>query len=469
MWIIANDEWILPVRRGMDANDTSYAPHTSLQIVNHAKYASQELNLTIFPTFFVTRASFVSLFLCVCPCVRVRPSQRLHALKSSTCAQTSIAAPSDCGHQPVLCEKECRLNRISGTRAVIDKRTCRNEGDYITFNGTLVRFDEDEDDLAMEGCVHSAQSKRKQRKSTSFLSFDATQKSTAARLADKKNAFMREHYSRAWNKFMFARGGALSVTLPGVRTLNDDFVLKDMHISRSDMAIVKGRIDSFMNIMTKPAAPSSHRAGVDASDEDDSVNRVVVLGDGRGVVIVGGNGKFKTPFWVSLHALRRTGSNLPVEIWFPESELPSCREKKILASLGATTRSFNEFNNNKRIVKGRSSANTRSHRLPLSRFMYKAFAMMFSGFSEVLMLDADNVVVQSPDFLFESEMYVEHGAIFWQDFWVCCYSLSLFLLPFLSFIREMPKSHRTLLCALFCSDMEPACSTRMNTYSDFKV
>ena len=320
----------------------------------------------------------------------------------------------------MLCEKECRLNRITGTRASIEARVCRNEGDYTTFNGTLVRFDEDEDELEMEGCVPSRRSKsnNKQRYVSFFLPFDAPSKSTAARLAGKKIAFMREHYSRAWNKFMFARGGELAVTVPGVRTLNDDFVLKDMHVSKSDMEHVKHRIASFMDMMTKPAPPSSLRAGADASDEDDNVNRVVVLGDGRGVVIVGGNGKFKTPFWVSLHALRRTGSNLPVEIWFPENEVPSCREKKILASLGATTRSFNEFNNNQRTVKGRSGANSQSRRLPLSRFMYKAFAMMFSGFSEVLMLDADNVVVQSPDFLFESDLYVEHGAIFWQDFWV---------------------------------------------------
>ena len=204
---------------------------------------------------------------------------------------------------------------------------------------------------------------------------------------------------------MTARGNRLGVRIPGSRTAQDDFVLKDIHLSDANVLRIKSRVDSFKALMDSNAY------------EDGNIDRVVITGDGRGVVIVGGSGKFRTPFWVAVHALRRSGSDLPVELWFPEGELPTCSDKKILATLGATVRSFNEFNNNDRIYFNDGS-NQRNRKLSLSRFMFKSFALMFSSFAEILLIDADNVVVQNPDFLFSSQMYLEHGAIFWQDYWI---------------------------------------------------
>ena len=64
---------------------------------------------------------------------------------------------------------------------------------------------------------------------------------------------------------------------------------------------------------------------------------------GRGIVIVGGNGRFQTPYWIAVHALRRAGCDLPIEVWFPEKELPSCDRKRALEDLGVSVRSFGEL------------------------------------------------------------------------------------------------------------------------------
>jgi len=46
----------------------------------------------------------------------------------------------------------------------------------------------------------------------------------------------------------------------------------------------------------------------------------------------------------------------------------------------------------------------------------KAFALLRCPFKEVLLLDADNVPVRDPTFLFETPEFAEHGAVFWPDF-----------------------------------------------------
>ncbi|GIW83171.1 MAG: hypothetical protein KatS3mg105_4978 [Gemmatales bacterium] len=46
----------------------------------------------------------------------------------------------------------------------------------------------------------------------------------------------------------------------------------------------------------------------------------------------------------------------------------------------------------------------------------KPYAIQHSPFAEVLFLDADNVPVRDPTFLFETPEYIQHGAVFWLDF-----------------------------------------------------
>src|SRR6266536_5431931 len=46
----------------------------------------------------------------------------------------------------------------------------------------------------------------------------------------------------------------------------------------------------------------------------------------------------------------------------------------------------------------------------------KAYALLHSSFSEVLLLDADNVPVVNPEFLFDTPQFKATGAIFWPDY-----------------------------------------------------
>ena len=113
--------------------------------------------------------------------------------------------------------------------------------------------------------------------------------------------------------------------------------------------------------------------------------------------------------------MRRTGCKLPIEVWFPDKELPSCEKKKELTKLGVTVRAFGDLEEN---IKQKSFIPYKSKRaFQKYSFMYKMFAMVFSSFEEVLSLDSDIVSVRNPDFLFESKLYKKHGSVFWMDFW----------------------------------------------------
>jgi hypothetical protein len=46
----------------------------------------------------------------------------------------------------------------------------------------------------------------------------------------------------------------------------------------------------------------------------------------------------------------------------------------------------------------------------------KALALLHSRFKEVLLLDADNVAVMNPEFLFATPQFKQTGAIFWPDY-----------------------------------------------------
>ena len=46
-------------------------------------------------------------------------------------------------------------------------------------------------------------------------------------------------------------------------------------------------------------------------------------------------------------------------------------------------------------------------------FALKAFALYATSFTEVILLDADNIPVMNPALLFDSPEYKLHGNVFW--------------------------------------------------------
>lgn len=130
--------------------------------------------------------------------------------------------------------------------------------------------------------------------------------------------------------------------------------------------------------------------------------------EGRGIVIVGGD-RFSWLALLNIHQLRKTGSQLPVEVYIPlKKEYDSAFCQDILPQLNAKcVLGFKEFPQNQ----------IRKY-FHLNKFEHKIMAILSSSFEDVLLLDADNVVVNKPDKLFEWDTYKDKQLILWPDCWV---------------------------------------------------
>ncbi len=123
---------------------------------------------------------------------------------------------------------------------------------------------------------------------------------------------------------------------------------------------------------------------------------------GRGVVVVAGGPAYLACAWVCVSMLRRTGCDLPVQIWhFGGNEAPD-DVKSLFAELRVT------FVDAERVRKKHPVRR-------LSGWALKPYAILNCPYQEVLLLDADNVAVSDPARLFASKEYRETGALFWPD------------------------------------------------------
>jgi hypothetical protein len=124
---------------------------------------------------------------------------------------------------------------------------------------------------------------------------------------------------------------------------------------------------------------------------------------GRGIVICAGGARMFTCAWITIAMLRRhLGCTLPIEVWHlgPQEMGPPMRG--LLEELGAEAVDAHEV----------------AKRHPVQRlggWELKAYAVLHARFAEVLLLDADNLPVRDPAFLFERPEYQDSGALFWPD------------------------------------------------------
>jgi hypothetical protein len=124
---------------------------------------------------------------------------------------------------------------------------------------------------------------------------------------------------------------------------------------------------------------------------------------GRGIVICAGGIRLFANAWVCIRMLRHVGCQLPIELWYLGSHELDEGRRKMVAPFGATCVDASE-------IRKRFPARI------LNGWELKPYAILYSAFEEVLLLDSDNVAVRNPTFLFESLQYSETGAIFWPDF-----------------------------------------------------
>jgi hypothetical protein len=123
---------------------------------------------------------------------------------------------------------------------------------------------------------------------------------------------------------------------------------------------------------------------------------------GQGIVICGGGMKYFPAGWVCINMLRHLGCRLPIQFWHLGRLEMDDRMVDLLTPLGV------ECIDATRI---RKKFPTRA----LHGWELKSFALLHSTFCEALLLDADNIPVVNPEFLFQIPEFRDIGAIFWPD------------------------------------------------------
>ena len=125
----------------------------------------------------------------------------------------------------------------------------------------------------------------------------------------------------------------------------------------------------------------------------------------RGLVSTAG-GQYLPVLVISLRMLRRTGSQLPMEVFLSSpDEYESFICEVVLRALNARCVVLSD------ILDSVQSTNEISH------YQFKPFAMLFSSFEEILFLDADSFPLHDPETLFENEPFQSRQLVTWPDFW----------------------------------------------------
>jgi hypothetical protein len=123
---------------------------------------------------------------------------------------------------------------------------------------------------------------------------------------------------------------------------------------------------------------------------------------GRGIVTCAGGLKYLPSAWVLIKTLRHLGCQLPIQVWYLGKEERDEQWISLVEPLGVECVDAFE------VCKRHPHPN-------LASWESKSYAILHSPFEEVLFLDADNVPVRDPTFLFDDPHYRSTGAIFWPD------------------------------------------------------
>ncbi|KAF1835341.1 alpha-1,2-mannosyltransferase [Decorospora gaudefroyi] len=149
---------------------------------------------------------------------------------------------------------------------------------------------------------------------------------------------------------------------------------------------------------------------------------------GKTGIVTTANARYMPIFLVSLRMLRRTGCNLPMEVFIDDwSKYDPTVCDTLLPSLNARCVVMSE------IYDTVSSAKQPNH------FQYKVFAILFSSFQHVLFLDSDAFPAYDPSVLLSTAPYTTHGLVTWPDFWAQTISAHFY---HIAAIPEVPSQSR---------------------------
>lgn len=123
---------------------------------------------------------------------------------------------------------------------------------------------------------------------------------------------------------------------------------------------------------------------------------------GRGIVICAGGARMFSNAWVCIRMLRHLGCTLPIELWHRGAV-------EMDGTMEALVRPWDVVCIDITRHPPFWPANVQA------AWAVKPYALLNSRFAEMLLLDADNVPVEAPEFLFEDPGYQRDGALFWPD------------------------------------------------------
>lgn len=178
----------------------------------------------------------------------------------------------------------------------------------------------------------------------------------------------------------------------------------------------------------------------------------------RGIVSTAG-GPLLPAFLLTLYMLRKSGSELPVEIFLADqTEYDSFVCERMMPEM-----------NSKCIVLS-DILDISPPKEGLKKYQFKIFSLLFTSFEQVIFVDADDFPLHDPSFLFDSEPFISAGLITWPDFWKVSYHRSFFEIasqavpdsfPYAStesgqIVLDKRKHHKTLLLSAYYNFYGPS-------------
>jgi alpha 1,2-mannosyltransferase len=124
----------------------------------------------------------------------------------------------------------------------------------------------------------------------------------------------------------------------------------------------------------------------------------------KGIVICAGGPQLYTCAWVNIRMLRKLGCHLPIEVWHLNHEIPEALQRE-LEPMGVKCRRVGEM------------MPFDIQAIASNRFALKPLSILYSQFTQVMLLDADNICTRDPSDLFSLPAFTDHGALFWPDYW----------------------------------------------------
>lgn len=125
--------------------------------------------------------------------------------------------------------------------------------------------------------------------------------------------------------------------------------------------------------------------------------------EGRGIVICAGGRRLLTNAYVCIRILRMLGCQLPIQVWYLGVAEYDPEWDAIIKPYGVEMIDSHAF-----LEKYPHGA--------LNGWELKPYSMLLCPWREVILLDADNVCVKNPEYLFDTVEYADTGCIFWPDY-----------------------------------------------------